>query len=266
VQQFQESGKSWEKACKTWAQWDANRREAARFLRRETSFSPLQYAAREAAEKLHYDRLQALRRIAQARGGIQPGLRNEWCWIVANSAAHGLGDPLNLYHEVVTLMREIAPSFTVAEVRSSASSVYARLKEGKDKLYRLKTATIIERLEISDEEARMHGLLTAGSHGHGTRNPGVMGLKKIQGLSFEAYEREVRRRFALGGRYSASVRDEQGLTEARRQAGKASAQAKARASEDKRSIARLMRSQGLSLRAIAAELGVHHDTVRDWCK
>jgi hypothetical protein len=264
VQQFQESGKSWEKACKTWAQWDANRREAARFLRREASFSPLQYAAREAAEKLHYDRLRALRSIAQARGGIQPGKRNEWCWIVANSAAHGLGDPHHLYGEVVTLMREIAPSYTAAEARSSASSVYARLKEGKDKLYRLKTSTILERLEISDDEARRHGLLDAGSHGHGTRNPGVMGLKKIQGLSFEAYEREVRRRFALGGRYSASIRNEAGLTEARVRAAQMAAQAKARASEDRRASARLMRSQGMTQQAIADALGVPRRTVSYW--
>jgi hypothetical protein len=266
VQQFRESGKLWEEARKTWAEWDENRRAAARFLRRETSFSPLQYAAREAAEKLHYDRLQALRRIAQARGGIQPGARNEWCWIVANSAAYGLGDARNLYGEVVTLMREIAPSYTAAEARSSASSVYARLKEGKDKLYRLKTSTILERLQISDDEARQSGLLTAGKLGHGTKNPGALRLEKIQGLSFEEYEREVRRRFALGGQYSASVRDETGLTEARSRAAQMAAQAKAKAREDERSSARLMRAQGMSLRAIAAELGVSVKAAWTWCK
>jgi hypothetical protein len=266
VRQFQESDRLWQKARKTWAAWDENRLAAARFLRRETSFSPLQYAAREAAEKLHYDRLQALRSIARARGGTQPGKRNEWCWIVANSAAYALGEPRNLYGEVVTLMREIAPSYTAAEARSSASSVYARLKQGRDKLYRLKTATILERLEISDDEARQSGLLTAGCLGHGTKNPGVMGLEKIQGLSFEEYEREVRRRFALGGQYSASVRDETSLAEARRHAGKASAQARAQASEDRRVLARLMRAQGRSLRSIAVELGVSHEIVRKWCE
>jgi hypothetical protein len=266
VQQFRESDRLWREARRVWQQWDENRRLAAQFLRRATGLSPLQYATLEAAERLHYDRLQALRRIAQARGGIQPGKRNEWCWIVANSAAWGLGDPRDLYAEVVTLMREIAPSYTAAEARSSASSVYARLKEGKDKLYRLKTSTILERLQISDEEARQHGLLTAGSFGHGTKNPGVMGLEKIRGLSFKEYEKEVRRRFALGGQYSASIRHESALVDARRNAGKASALARAQASEDKRASARLMRAQGMSLRAIAAELGVHHDTVREWCK
>jgi hypothetical protein len=264
VRQFQESDRLWQKARKTWAKWDENRRAAARFLRRETSFSPLEYAAREAAEKLHYDRLQALRRIAMARGGIQPGKRNEWCWIVGNSAAWGLGDPRNLYSEVVALMREIAPSYTAAEARSSASSVYARLKQGKDKLYRLKTATIIERLEISDAEARQHGLLTAGKLGHGTKNPGVMGLEKIQGLSLAEYEREVRRRFALGGQYSAAIRHESALVDARSHAGKASAQARAQASEDKRSSARLMRAQGMTQQAIADELGVTQQAVSKW--
>jgi hypothetical protein len=163
-------------------------------------------------------------------------------------------------------MREIAPSFTAAEARSSASSVYARFKEGKDKLYRLKTSTIIERLEISDDEARQHGLLTAGKLGHGTKNPGAMGLEKIQGLSPSEYECEVRRRWALGGQYSASIRHESALVDARRNAGKASAQARAQASEDKRASARLMRAQGRSLRSIAVELGVPKSTVSDWCK
>jgi hypothetical protein len=266
VRQFRESDRLWQEARATWARWDENRRAAAQFLRRETSFSPLEYAAREAAETLHHDRLQALRRIAQARGGIQPGQRNEWAWIVANSAAYGLGDPRNLYNEVATLMREIAPSFTASEARSSASSVYARLREGKDKLYRLKTATILQKLKISEDEARQSGLLTAGRLGHGTKNPGALGLEKIQGLSFEKYEREVRRRFALGGQYSASIRHESALVDARRNAGKASAQARAQASEDKRASARLMRAQGRSLRSIAVELGVPKSTVSDWCK
>jgi hypothetical protein len=264
VRQFRDSDRLWAEARKTWAKWDENRRAAAQFLRRSTDFSPLQYAAREAVERLHYDRLQALRRIAQARGGIQPGKRNEWCWIVANSAAYGLGDPRNLYGEVVTLMREIAPSYTAEEARSSASSVYSRLKQGKDKLYRLKTSTIIERLEISDAEARQHGLLTAGRRGHGTKHPGALGLEKIRGLSLEEYEREVRRRFALGGQYSASVRDETGLTEARSRAAQMAAQAKAKASEDKRSSARLMRARGMTQQAIADALGVPRRTVAYW--
>jgi len=264
VQQFRESDRLWQEARKTWAQWDENRRAAEQFLRRATDFSPLQYAAREAAEKLHHDRLQALRRIAQARGGIKPGKRNEWCWIVANSAAYGLGDPRTLYGEIVTLMREIAPSYTAAEARSSASSVYARLKEGKDRLYRLKTSTIIERLEITDDEARRHGLLTAGRRGHGTKNPGALGLPKIQGLTFEEYKAEVHRRFALGGQYSASIRREASLAEARRHAGKASAQARAQASEDRRVLARQMRAQGMTQQAIADELGVTQQAVSKW--
>jgi hypothetical protein len=42
--------------------------------------------------------------------------------------------------------------------------------------------------------------------------------------------------------------------------------AKGAANEDMRATARIMRARGLSLRAIAAELGVHHDTVREWCR
>jgi hypothetical protein len=42
--------------------------------------------------------------------------------------------------------------------------------------------------------------------------------------------------------------------------------AKGLANEDKRASARLMRAQGMSLRAIAAELGVSHEIVRKWCE
>jgi len=48
--------------------------------------------------------------------------------------------------------------------------------------------------------------------------------------------------------------------------GVASGVARLAQSEDKRATARIMRAQGMSLRAIAAELGVHHDTVREWCR
>jgi hypothetical protein len=51
-----------------------------------------------------------------------------------------------------------------------------------------------------------------------------------------------------------------------RKGGIASGIARAAASEDKRTSARLMAAQGMSQRAIAAELGVPRWTVRDWLK
>jgi len=54
--------------------------------------------------------------------------------------------------------------------------------------------------------------------------------------------------------------------ERQRWKGRKGGLAKGLANEDKRASARLMRLKGMSLRAIAAELGVHHDTVREWCK
>jgi hypothetical protein len=51
-----------------------------------------------------------------------------------------------------------------------------------------------------------------------------------------------------------------------RNGGVASGLSRAAASEDKRASARLMRAQGMSLRAIAAELGVSHEIVRKWCE
>jgi hypothetical protein len=50
-----------------------------------------------------------------------------------------------------------------------------------------------------------------------------------------------------------------------RQGGVASGAARLAAGEDKRASARLMRAQGMSLRAIAEALGVPKSTVGDWC-
>jgi hypothetical protein len=47
--------------------------------------------------------------------------------------------------------------------------------------------------------------------------------------------------------------------------GRASGEARLAGSEDKRASARLMRAQGMSLRAIAEALGVPKSTVGDWC-
>jgi hypothetical protein len=56
------------------------------------------------------------------------------------------------------------------------------------------------------------------------------------------------------------------LSEAQRARGRQSGVARLAASEDKRASARLMKAQGQSVRAIAAELGVGKSTVSDWCR
>ena len=61
-------------------------------------------------------------------------------------------------------------------------------------------------------------------------------------------------------------RGKQNSAEIQAEKGRASGKARAAASEDKRASARLMRSNGMTQAAIAAELGVHVNTVANWLK
>lgn len=252
--------RAWERAKREYEKFDANRRRAGELLGGVMASAVM--ASQEAEQALHWRRLDVMRQVAARRGGIAPGQRNEWMWIAANSLAWGLGEAGKLWHELPQLVREIAPTLTIAEARNSASSVYQRLKKGgRDALYRMKTDTLVERLGLTPDEAR--GLRGAG---HGTKNPGAMQLPKLRNLTFEEWRRKVKERMAAGGRYAADGRDESSLTEARQRAGVASGKARVQASEQDRATARLMRARGMSLREIAADLGVSHEAVRGWCE
>ena len=241
-------------ARKQWRKWERNRQKAGASARAVLDAAVL--AAGEAAQGLHWRRLEVIRRAAEGRGGIQPGQRNEWLWIAANSLGWGLGDAGKLWHELPQLVREIAPSLTIGEARSSASSVYQRLKQGgRDALYRLKTQTLIDRLGLTDAEAA--GLRGAG---HGTKNPGAMGLPKLRDLTFEQWQAKVAERMRAGGAYTASIVS----NEVRKKAGEASGKARASVNEDRRASARLMRSSGMSAQAIADSLDVSLRTVWNW--
>lgn len=252
--------RAWQQAGQQYAEFDENRRRAAAAMGKVLSSAAA--AADEAGQSLHWTRLDAIRRAAQARGGIAQGQRNEWIWIAANSLAWGLGDAGRLWLELPQLVQEIAPTLTVLEARSSASSVYRRLKAGgRDSLYRIKTATLIDRLGLTQEEAR--GLRGGG---HGTNNPGALNLPKLEGMSYDDWTREVHRRFALGAKHASSVRDEVALSGARRMAQKASVKARTQASEDRRAQALQMRARGLSLERVAEALGVSLNTAWRWCR
>ena len=246
------------------ATFEENRRKAKEFLKGQVHRAGL--AANEASQSLWLDRLTALRAISAERRGIHPGQRNEWTWIIANgmAQAYDFSNPIDLHNNLCSLIREIVPTYTTAEVRSSASSVYARLKQGKDKLYRFKTSTLINKLGISEQEAQRHGLLTAGRRGHGTKNEGAMGLPQLRDLPFEEWQRKVRERFAMGGAYAAAARDESALTQARVEAQRASVEARTRTRANLVEQARQMRAEGLRVGQIAFLLDVPKQTISRW--
>jgi len=243
-----------EEARKVWSQFDANRQKAEALLGRTVSAAA--QAAQEAEQGLHWRRLEVIRQAALTRGGIAPGQRNEWLWIASNSLGWGLGDAGKLWLELPQLAHEIAPSMTWPEAQNSASSVYARLKQGgRDSLYRMRTDTLIDRLGLSHDEAR--GLRGGG---HGTKNPGAMNLDNLRDLDFEDWRERVQERFRAGAGYTNANRP----PETPRKAGKASGEARADASENRRASARVMRAQGMTAPAIAAALGASLRTVWNW--
>jgi hypothetical protein len=258
VQQFKTDAQARQEALaesrKVWQNFDENRRKAGALLGRTVSAAV--QAAQEAEQALHWRRLEVIRQAAITRRGIAPGRRNEWLWIASNSLGWGLGDAGKLWLELPQLAREIAPSLTWPEAQNSASSVYARLKQGgRDSLYRFKTDTLIERLGLTPDEAR--GLRGSG---HGTLHPGVMNLDNLRDLDFEDWRAAVHQRFQAGAGYTNANRP----PETPRKAGKASGEARADASENRRASARVMRAQGMTAPAIAAALGASLRTVWNW--
>jgi hypothetical protein len=248
-----------EEARRAWSQFDENRRKAESLLGRTVRHAV--QAAQEAEQSLHWRRLEVIRQAALTRGGIAPGRRNEWLWIASNSLAWGLGDAGKLWLELPQLAHEIAPSMTWPEAQNSASSVYARLKQGgRDSLYRFKTDTLIERLGLTPDEAR--GLRGGG---HGTKNPGAMNLDNLRDLDFEEWRAAVHQRFRAGAGYTNANRP----PETPRKAGKASGEARADASAGLREMVRKLYSAGTPVEDILNSLpnaGIHRATVWRWCR
>jgi DNA-binding MarR family transcriptional regulator len=240
VRSFRDDAKARAEAAQQWAQWDENRAKAQAVIKRV--WTAAESAALEAQQSLWWHRLDAIRAIAAARGGIEEGQRNNWAWIVANALAWGLGSAEKLHLELPQVVREIAPSYSYRDAQRSASSVIKRLNEGREALYRMRTSTLAERLGLTADEYKV---LRAATQAHPAYNPGVMGFPKLAGLTFEDWLAEVRRRQGEGGRYSASIRS-------------------TNHPYDKRAKALELRDKGLSTRAIAHELAVGHMTVWRW--
>ncbi|OWQ93659.1 hypothetical protein CDN99_04160 [Roseateles aquatilis] len=193
--------------------------------------------------QLAWDRLEDLRTLASLRGhgnGLPAGQRNTFVFLAACFLAQSRL-VRNLREEVHTLAASVfAPDWQAAEVRSCVSAVIARAEasargemveyEGKsrDPCYWFKNATLVDRLGITDEEARQLATILPAD--------------------------ETRRRNTERHRA------------ARRAAGAIERVAYLQQSADKRHQARELRVQGLSQSAIACALSVGRSTVAGYLK
>lgn len=228
------------------AVWDANKAAAARSLatlvRRASSPGEL------SAATLWWDRLSDIRRLVELRYGAAgvpeaSGQRNSYCWVVANALSYNV-DSARLYSEMVSVFREICPSYTPAEVRTSASSILTRVRTGAER-YKMTTQTFRSHFGIDDSEARQLVTLGAGSRKKPV-NEGVMGFERMEHLPHAEYQAETTRRRQAAAKYMHNVR--------------------ALASEEQRAMALRLSTDGLSIRAIADELGASKSTVARWIK
>lgn len=206
------------------------------------------------AGEIWQGRLDFIKRLIQLRnpdGVIPEGNRNNFLWIAANALGWiNREQHKPLLNDLFSWARKYAPSMTEAEVKESAASVLQRFgqKQGKGTgLYRMDKHTFRELLEITDEEResiRMNR--TSSNYKAEEWNIGVMQFEKMRGLSYDEYKEETRQR-----QQKAAERTN-GLKVAR------SAEAQQKARE--------MRLNGLSVRAIAKELGVSVGSVSNWTK
>jgi hypothetical protein len=193
--------------------------------------------------QLAWDRLADLRTLAQLRGwtqGAPDGSRDLAVFIGASFLAQAVPNVPRFYDELRVLGREFAPHWTFREVNASASAVIDRMKrmaKGEtveyagvqvDPRYRWRNDTLIQRFGITpDEERRLATIVSSG----------------------EAARRDAERKIQY-----------------RQEAGAVSRQVYEGNAEQKRATARLMRAQGKSWAAIAAEVGYKNaDAARKSC-
>lgn len=227
--------------------WDANKAAAAKTLNKLVSraSSPGELSA----ATLWWDRLSDIRRLVELRYGASgvpenSGERNTYCWVVANALSYNV-DSTRLYPEMCSVFREICPSYTPAEIRTSASSILTRVRTGVER-YKMTTAKFRSHFGIDDSEARQ--LLTLGA-GRGRKkqvNEGAMGFERMEHLPHAEYLAETTRRRQAAAGYTNTI--------------------KSLASEEQRVIALRLSAEGLSVRAIADELSASKSSVARWLK
>ncbi len=238
------------------AGWTKNRQAAAAVGIRTGKLSPevtkQALIEDEAARALWAGRFEFGRELLTARGGAAEGHRNNWFWPLANALAWSCTGREQLTQELAALHHQhfTHKGWTRGEAMQAAGSVVQRLGEGKDKLYKMRSAKFAELLAVTPDEMREFGhLLSSSGSTHNLKRAawqdGIMGFERMQGLSAEAFIAETRRRQAEAGRYAATARTTTHAPAMREQA-------------------RQLAAEGLSLRQIGQVLGVGHMTVSRW--
>jgi hypothetical protein len=223
------------------SRWDIEAHRKARADRRQLKLLPGEKTGNLRTfngRQLAWDRLEDLRTLAEIRGGVAEGERMQHLfWRLNFLLLSGATHSGQMYHEAAALARELDPRWNYRSAELMTLYTKAKAFEAGEKvefggkqfppLYTPKNDTLISLFHITDDEQR-----------------------KLRTLISRDMATERRR-----------DRDRK-RDEARRRA----AGAKAHGTEQDRATARLMRASGMSLRAIAAEIGVSHEIVRKWCK
>jgi len=219
------------------SRWDIEADRKARADRRQLKLLPGGKAGNLRTfngRQLAWDRLEDLRTLAEIRGGVAEGERMQHLfWRLNFLLLSGATNSTQMYHEAAALARELDPQWSYRS--AELMTLYSKAKAFEAG----------EKVEFGGKQ--FPPLYTP-------RNDTLINL-------FQITDDEQRKLRTLISRDMAKERDRERHTARRRADG-----AKAHSSEQDRAVARLMRAQGLSLRAIAAELGVPKSTVYDWCK
>lgn len=234
------------------AQFDANREAANKLsINRISNASIDALMSDEAARSLWCSRFEFARAVFQFRGGVTEGNRNNHFWPVANAIAYSCTGADALTTELAALHHAFFnyDGWKQAEAMQTAASVKQRLqKAGTGGLYKMRTSTFLESLDVTDAEKKaFSNLLGISKHNQNRHNwqEGVMGFQKMQGLELEDYIRETRRRQAEAGKRSAEIRS-------------------TTKSMDLRQKVILMANSGCTQKQIANETGVSQQSISRW--
>lgn len=189
--------------------------------------------------QLAWDRLEDLRRLAELRGGVCDGERMlHLFWRLNFLLLSGATNSRQMYYEAAALARELDPAWL--NNSKELMTLYAKAKQ-------------YEAGETVEFNGRQYPAL------YTPRNDTLINL-------FQVTDDEQRELRTLISRDMAAERDRERLTARRRAAGAVERSAYLAAAADKAVEARLLRAKGLSVRSIAAQMGVSVGAVSGYLK
>lgn len=224
------------------ARWDIEKQRQDRIERRQLQLVPGGRSSNLrgfSGRQLAWDRLEDLRRLAELRGGVREGERMQHLfWRLNFLLLSGATNSTQMYHEAAALAREVDSSWAYRS--KELMTLYAKAKqyEAGEKvefcgrqfapLYTPRNDTLINLFRITDDE-----------------------------------QRELR---TLISRDMAKQRDKERHTARRRAAGAVDRETYLQAANSKQEQAQALRAQGLSVRAIAAQMRVSVGAVSGYLK